>query len=286
MASAPPSSGAHVRQARPAQAPGCQSACDQRNGCRHARAAVQRYLSGYLRPRPTPFASRWATGCSCSERTAASQWRRCDRRFSTAPRSRCRVAAAPDGACRARRPYRYTGRFCAWGAETASSAGRLVPLNRHLVVSWLEVEARWRLYRKAPKRRGRGGAAASVRARRVAVADAEGSESSSGDSADDLADVGDMDLDAGPARKWCRTAVTDAREGATATGRRGVVSMARQGRGSAGAGPCRGRNATAGRGSRGAAEARQGGRDVAAAGRGQRGRCATGRGGQGRDAVG
>ncbi|OSX77424.1 hypothetical protein BU14_0150s0036 [Porphyra umbilicalis] len=180
----------------------------------------------------------------------------------------------------------YTRRFCAWGDETASTGGGLMPLNRHVVVSWLEVEARRRLVRKAPWRRGRGGATAGARARGAAVADAEGSESSSGDSADDLPDAGDTDLDAGPARKRPRAAVFDVFAGVTATGRYGVASTARRGRGGAAAGRGRGSNATAGRGSRGAAEAGQGGCGGEAAGRGQRGGCATGRGGQGGDAVG
>jgi len=161
-----------------------------------------------------------------------------------------------------------------------------MPLNRHVVVSWLKVEARLRSVRKAPRRRGRGGTTAGARARGAAVADAEGSEWSSGDSADDLADADDTDVDAGPARNRPRAAVTDVFAGTTATGTREVASTARRGRGGAAAGRGRGSNATAGRGSRGAAEEGQGGRGGAGAGRSQRGVCATGRGGQGGDAVG
>jgi len=180
----------------------------------------------------------------------------------------------------------YTRRFCAKGAETATTGGGLMHLNRHVVVSWLDVEARRHSVGKAPRRRGQFGATASARARGAAVADAEGSESFSGDSAEDLADEDDMDLDAGPARKRPRTAVTDVFAGATASRRRGASSTARRGRGGVAAGRGRGIKTTAGRGSRGAAEAGQGGRGGAAAGRGQRRRCETGREGQGGDAVG
>jgi len=68
----------------------------------------------------------------------------------------------------------FSRRFCAKRAETATTGGGLMHLNRHVVVSWLEVEARRHLVSKAPRRRGRCGATASARARGAAVADAEG----------------------------------------------------------------------------------------------------------------
>ena len=142
------------------------------------------------------------------------------------------------------------------------------------------------MVRKAPRRRGLGEATAGARAHGAGVAQAEGSESSSGDSADDRAVASDTDLDAGPARKWPRAEVADVSERTTATGTRGVASTARRGHGGPASGWNRGNNSTTRRGSRGTAEAGRRGRGGAAAGRGQPGGWAPGRGGQGGDAVG
>jgi len=148
------------------------------------------------------------------------------------------------------------------------------------------VEAQRRFVRSAPRQRGQGGAAASTGARGPAAADVEGSDWSSGDSAEDLADMGDTGCESGPASKRLSTVVKDVYAGATATWMREVASTARRGRGGTAAGRRTRRSDTEGRVRRGKAVAEQGACGGSAPGRERQSGRAAGRLGKGTGAAG